>query len=156
MLGHVELPEGLADDPRVKGLAEKIAREQKAFERSDEDKRKTLAAVTGRAFSASRRGIRNMRTSLGGEEEPNQSALPAPSPPMDPLPEHQVSAAPSLPLSAASEPAPQLTGDLAPPRKSRIGRGAQNVGSFARSSYRCVRSLFRKCHGDPDALPSPN
>ncbi len=158
------MPEGLADDPRVKGIAEKIAHEQKAFDHSEEEKRKSLAAVTGRAFSASRRGIRNMRASIGGEAGPNQSALPAHSPSMDKLPERQASAAPSLPLSAASEPAPQSAalpladgaGDPSPPRKSRIGRGAQNVGSFARSSYRCVRSLFRKCRGDPDALPSPN
>jgi hypothetical protein len=154
------LPDAIADDPRVKGFAEKIARGQKASEQYEEHKGKSLAAVTGRAFSASRRGIRNM---VGGNAQPNQSPLPAASPPMDPLPERQASAAPALPLSAtpapmrpAAAPLPDAASDPSPARPGRLRRGAQNVGSFARSSYRCVRSLFRKCRSEPEALPAPN
>src|SRR5262249_14789325 len=46
------------------------------------------------------------------------------------------------------------------PRRSmlqRIGHAAQNagaaVGGFARGSYRCVRSLFRKCRSDRSVSP---
>jgi len=46
------------------------------------------------------------------------------------------------------------------PRRSmlqRVGHAAQNagaaVGGFARGSYRCVRSLFRKCRSDGSVSP---
>lgn len=156
------LPDAIAEDPRVKGIAEKIEREQKAFDKYEEQKGKSLVAVTGRAWRASGRGIRNMRESISGGDEAtqNQSPLPPAAPSMDRLPQRQASAAPSLPLSAAAEPAPlPMAMPLAeepPASPGRLRRGAQNVGGFARNSYRCVRSLFRHCRSEPEALSAPN
>jgi hypothetical protein len=154
------IPDGLADDPRVKKLMERVGRDQKDFRK--DDKRKSLVEVTGQAMSASRRGIRNVRASLGGREaETNQSALPSSSPPIDPLPELKSQTPAPLPLSAAPAPGAQSAAlppesVTAPPaRTSRVRRGAQNVGHFARSSYRCLRSLFREC-GSESAEQGPN
>ena len=105
------IPEGLAGDPRVKKFMGRIEKDQKEFQQ--DDKRKSLVEVTGQALSASRRGWRNMRASLGGREEANHSSA----------------------LSAASQ-------STVPPERRR------GVGSFARNSYRCVRSLFRHCRGE--------
>ena len=144
------LPDGLADDPRVKKLMERVGRDQKDFR--NDDKRKSLVEVTGQAMSASRRGIRNVRASLGGET--NQSPLPSNSAPIDPLPELKSQTPAPLPLSAAPAPVARSAAlspesVTAPPaRPSRVKRGAQNVGRFARSSYRCVRSLFRECRSE--------
>lgn len=146
------IPEGLAEDPRVKKLMDRVEKEQKAFNHED---RKSLVEVTGQAVSASRRGIRNMRASIGGRDEPEQSPAPASSPTagyaaQEPLPELPGGAAPAVPLSAAEDPsAPSATmppaESAAPPeRKSRV-----------KSIARCVRSLFRRCGSDADA-PSPN
>ena len=77
------------------------------------------------------------------------SASPAVSP------SHSATAEP-LPLTPA---APVETASLppetaSPPResRSRVRQAAQNAGSavgdFARTSYRCFRSLFRNCSGD--------
>ena len=72
------IPEDVAEDPRVKKLMERIGGDQKNFRK--DDKRKSLVEVTGQAVSASRRGLRNVRTSLGGGgEETNQSAPPSTS-----------------------------------------------------------------------------
>jgi hypothetical protein len=49
---------------------------------------------------------------------------------------------------SAYEPAPAES-------KGRVRRGAQNVGRFAKKSYRCVRTLFRGCREQPEAL-APN
>ncbi|MGC2409076.1 MAG: hypothetical protein WA441_03495 [Methyloceanibacter sp.] len=136
------IPLGLAEDPRVKNL----------------NKRKSLVEVTSQAMSASRRGLRNVRASWAGREaETNRSSLPSSSPPINPLPELQAQTPARLPLSAAPTPGAQSAAlsaksTAAPPApKSRLRRGAQTVGHFARNSYRCVRSLFRKCRGEPEA-----
>ena len=65
-----DIPEGLAEDPRVKKLMDRVQKEQKAFDKED---RKSLVEVTGQAVSASRRGIRNMRASIAGRDEPEQN-----------------------------------------------------------------------------------
>ncbi len=147
-----DIPEGLAEDPRVKKLMDRVQKEQKAF---DKDDRKSLVEVTGQAVSASRRGIRNMRASIAGRDEPQQTG-PVASPPAaayaarEPLPELPGGAAPALPLSAAEDPSapsvamPPAESAAPPERKSRV-----------KSIARCVRSFFRRCGSDADA-PSPN
>jgi hypothetical protein len=140
------MPDGIAEDPRVKKLTDRIHKEQKAFDHED---RKSLVEVTGQAVSASRRGLRNMRASIAGRDEPEQS--PAPSNPPhaglashEPFPDLPGENAPAIPLSAAEPPIVPSAGaipaeSVAPPeRKSR-------VKSIARNTYRCVRSLFRRC-----------
>jgi hypothetical protein len=130
------IPEGLAGDPRVKKRMEK---DQKAFQQ--DDKRKSLVEVTGQALSASRRGWRNIRASLGGREEANQSSVPSsaePSGSAAPLPELPSQTTPTIPLSAASQ------STVSPERK-------RGVGSFARNTYRCVRAFFRHCRSDAEA-----
>lgn len=139
------IPEGLTGDPRVQNLMQRVEKEQKAF---DKDDRKSLVEVTGQAVSASRRGIRNMRASIAGRDEPEQSPAPSNPPPagvasQEPLPELPGEDAPAVPLSAAEPPsAPSAAAipaeSAAPERKSR-------VKSMARNTYRCVRSLFRRC-----------
>jgi hypothetical protein len=134
------IPEGLAGNPRVKKFVGRIENDQKIFQH--DDKRKSLVEVTGQALSASRRGWRNMRASLGGREEANQSSVPSSARPsgsaaQDPLPELPSQTTPTHPLSAASRPS-------VPPERKR------GVGSFARNTYRCVRSLFRHCRSDAE------
>jgi hypothetical protein len=147
------IPDGLAEDPRVKKALGRIEKEQKAFDRDDEHK--SLVEVTGQAVSASRRGWRNMRASITGREEANQasapsSAAPAGSAAQEPLPELP-GATPALPLSAAPE--PNATSSAAIPAESASPppERKRGVGSFARNTYRCVRSLFRKCREQPEA-----
>lgn len=147
-----DIPGGLAEDPRVKTLMDRVQKEQKAFDKED---RKSLVEVTGQAVSASRRGIRNMRASIAGRDEPEQSAPLASAPAaglaaQDPLPELPRGTAPAVPLSAAEDPSvssaamPPAESAAPPERKSRV-----------KSIARCVRSLFRRCGSDADA-PSPN
>jgi len=146
------IPEGLAEDPRVKSLMDRVQKEQKAFDKED---RKSLVEVTGQAVSASRRGIRNMRASISGRDEPEQTAPAASAPAagyaaQEPLPELPGGAAPAVPLSAAEDPSapsaamPPAENAAPPERKSRV-----------KSIARCVRSLFRRCGSDADA-PIPN
>jgi len=119
---------------------------QPAFDK--DEKRKSLVEVTGEALSASRRGWRNMRASLGGHQKANQS--PAPSSgttsshaaAQEPLPELPHGTA-TVPLSAAP------TESASPPPEHKRG-----VGSFARNTYRCVRSLFRRCGSDASEAPN--
>jgi hypothetical protein len=141
-----DLPATLAADPRMKKFNNYVAREQKKFRQNDEPSQSLVGM--------SRRGIRNLRASLGGGEEPK------PSPPMqqgslqqEPLPDLPGQSAPSLPLSASPEQSvnagtPAETEAPPPARPSRVRRGAQSVGNFTRKSYRCVRSLFRHCGSD--------
>ena len=147
-----DIPDALAEDPRVKQLMDRVQKEQKAFDKED---RKSLVEVTGQAVSASRRGIRNMRASIAGRDEPEQSPSPASAPAagyatQKPLPELPGGAAPAVPVSAAEDPSAPSAAmppgeNAAPPeRKSRV-----------KSIARCVRSFFRRCGSDADA-PSPN
>jgi hypothetical protein len=147
------IPDGIAEDPRVKKALGRTEKEQKAYDKEDEHK--SLVEVTGQAVSASRRGWRNMRASITGGDEANQASSPNPAAParsaaQDPLPELP-GETPALPLSAAREPGVPSTGAIpaknaAPPPERKRG-----VGSFARNTYRCVRSLFRKCREQTEA-----
>jgi hypothetical protein len=147
------IPDGLAEDPRVKKALGRIEKEQKAFDKDDEHK--SLVEVTGQAVSASRRGWRNMRASITGRDEAHQASPPIPAAParsaaQDPLPPLP-GETPALPLSAAHEPGGPSTAAIpaesaAPPPERKRG-----VGSFARNTYRCVRSLFRKCREQTEA-----
>jgi hypothetical protein len=148
-----DLPATLAADPRVKKFNNYVAREQKKF-RQDDQPSQSLVGV-------SRRGIRNLRASLGGDEEPKPSPPPQQgSQQQEPLEELPGESAPPLPLSASPEPSvnaglPAETEAPPPHKTSRVRRGAQSVGSFTRKSYRCVRSLFRNC-GSDDEASGPN
>jgi hypothetical protein len=126
------MPEDIASDPRVKSLTQKIEQEQKAFEKPKGDGPKTLVELTGKAVSASRKGLRNARSALGGPSQPADQSLPAES----------------LPYQS---PAPLTTAEpnstTAQPGVAR--RTGSAVGGFARKSYRCVLSLFRSCSGEP-------
>ena len=146
-----DIPEGLAEDPRVKKLMDRVQKEQKAFDKED---RKSLVEVTGQAVSASRRGIRNMRASIAGRDEPEQSPAPSNPPPagfasQEPLPELPGGAAPAVPLSAAEHAERSLRRYAA--RGERGAAGAQEPRQVNRRTLRCVRSLFRRCGSDADA-----
>jgi len=150
-----DFPATLAADPRVKKFNNYVAREQRKFRQADEPSQSLVGM--------SRRGIRNLRASLGGEEEPKPSAPPPQqgSLQQERLPELPGQSAPPLPLSASPEQSvnaglPAETAAPPPQKKtSRVRRGAQSVGIFTRKSYRCVRSLFRKC-GSDDQVAEPN
>jgi hypothetical protein len=111
------IPDGLAEDPRVKKFVGRIEKSQQTFDK--DDKRKSLVEVTGEALSASRRGWRNMRDSINGRDDAHQS-----------------------PAQSSSTPSHSSTQD---PLHKR------GMGSFARNTYRCVRSLFRRCGSDAEA-----
>jgi hypothetical protein len=147
------IPEGVAEDPRVKKVLGRIEKEQKAFDKDDEHK--SLVEVTGQAVSASRRGWRNMRASITGRDEANQtsapsSAAPAEAAAQDPLPELP-GETPALPLSAAHQPSAPSAGAIPAEAASPPPEHKRGVGSFARNTYRCVRSLFRKCREQTEA-----
>jgi hypothetical protein len=146
------IPDGLAEDPRVKKALGRIEKEQKAFDKDDEHK--SLVEVTGQAVSASRRGLRNMRASITGREEANQASPPSSEAPagtaaQEPLPELP-GGTPALPLSAAHEPSAPSTGAIPVESASPPPEHKRGVGSFARNTYRCVRSLFRRCREQPE------
>jgi hypothetical protein len=130
------MPEDLASDPRIKHFTDKIKRDQQTFDDKPKgDQPKTLVELTGRAVSASRKGLRNARGALGGASDPGDQPLPD-----DPLPLNQSDA----PLAAES--APAESADASHP--GRVQRAGSAVGGIARKSYRCVVSLFRNCSGD--------
>ena len=137
------IPEDLASDARIKSLQTKIEEEQKAFEKPKGDGPDTLVELTGRAVSASRQRWRNARGALGGSSQPADQSLPeeAPSPDRTPAP-------------LAAEETPEAIPDTAQANVAQ--RSGNAVGGFARKSYRCVLSLFRKCREDPagaDTVP---
>jgi hypothetical protein len=129
---------------------------------------KTLVEATGRAYNASRRGIRNVRARFGGGSEEVQpppanvaatDTLPSSAAAEGTLPELPgASPSPLTPLPSGMTPSPSAEAALvtAPPKESkgRIRRSAESVGRFAKKSYRCVRSLFFKCRGEPQAVGS--
>jgi hypothetical protein len=134
------LPEDIAAD--VKKYNDKVGQQQKVFEKPKGNQPKTLVELTGRAVNASRQGWSNARNRFGGSSQEigspdlNQS-LPADQQSLDHSP---------APLAEESSPA------LPPPeadQPSRVRRASSAVGGFARKSYRCVLSLFRKCREEP-------
>jgi hypothetical protein len=147
------IPDGIAEDPRVKKVMGRIEKEQKAYDKDDEHK--SLVEVTGQAVSASRRGWRNMRASITGRDEANQASPPNPAAParsaaQDPLPPLP-GETPALPLSAAHEPSVPSAGAIPAESSAPTPERKRGVGSFARNTYRCVRSLFRKCREQMEA-----
>jgi len=129
------MPEDFASDARIKNLTDKIEQNQKAFEKPKGDQPKTLVELGGRAVSASRQGLRNARSRLGGSSQEVDQSLP------------------EEPLSLDQSPAllPAESSPVASPEEShpsRAQRASSAVGGFARKSYRCVLSLFRKCSGE--------
>lgn len=129
------IPPDIASDPRIKNFTDKIDQNQKAFEKPKGDQPETLVELGGRAVSASRQGLRNARSRLGGSSQEVDQPLPE-----EPLPLDQSPA----PLAAESSP-------IASPEEShpsRAQRASSAVGGFARKSYRCVLSLFRNCSGE--------
>jgi hypothetical protein len=128
------IPPDIASDPRVQQFTNKIKRDQQTFDDKPQgDAPKTLVELTGRAVSASRKGLRNARSALGG------SPTDQPLPPGEPLPYDQ-SAAPG------AENAPGVSANA--PHPNRMQRAGSAVGGLARKSYHCMLSLFRNCSGD--------
>jgi hypothetical protein len=133
------LPEDLASDPRIKKFTDKIERERKTFDPPQRGNQpKTFVEMTGRAVNASRQGLRNARSRFGGSSEEVHQSLPEPPLTYDqPLPHDQAPA----PLAAESAPPP--IPEVSQPNRAQ--RASSAVGGFARKSYRCVASLFRRC-----------
>lgn len=128
------MPSDIASDPRVKQFTDKIERDQQAFEKPKGKGPKTLVELGGRAVSASRQGLRSARGALGGSSEQDDQPLTG-----EPLPLDQ-----SAPLAAEN-----ARGES--PDASRPGRAQRTgtaVSGFARKSYRCVLSFFRKCRDE--------
>ena len=143
------LPEDFAADPRVRKFTDKLDQERKVFEQPKGDQPKSLVELGGRAVNASRQGLRNARSRIGGSSQEINQSLPEPAPIYNqPLPE------PAPPYDQSPGP---LAADSAPPlgpeldQPNRAQRASSAVGGFARKSYRCVASLFRKCSEEPDA-----
>jgi hypothetical protein len=130
------MPEDIASDPRIKHFTDKIQRDQQTFaDKPKGNQPKTLVELTGRAVSASRKGLRNARGALGGSSQPSDQPLPDES-----LPLNQSDA----PLAAETPSAESADASHA----NRLQRTGSAVGGLARKSYRCVVSLFRNCSGD--------
>ena len=136
------VPEDLTSDPRIKKFTDKLERERNVFEPPKGDQPKTLVELGGRAVSASRQGLRKARSRFGGSSQEINQSLPDAPLSYDPAPG---------PLAAESVPPPAP--DVSQPNRAQ--RASSAVGGFARKSYRCVASLFRKCSEQPaddDAL----
>ena len=124
-----DIPDNLAQDPRVKSLMSKVEHDNKAFTKPKGDGPQTMVELTGRAYSASRQGLRNARSALGGGSSDVPQPLPA-----------------SPPQTGSTEPAAAAAPAVDSP--SRMQRASATMGSAARKSYRCLRSLFRNCSGE--------
>ncbi len=78
------LPEGLAADPRIKELTDKVGHDRRAFAQPKSAAPKTLFELGGRAVKASRKGITNARSALGGSTpaaDPVSQPVAVPAPP---------------------------------------------------------------------------
>ena len=123
------IPQDIASDPHAQKFMDKVGHDQQAFEKPKRDAPQTLVELGGRAVSASRQGLRNARAALGGSSDESQ-----------PLPVSPQTTGSTEAAAAAEGPEP--------PRASKAQRASSAVGSFARKSYRCLRSLFRNCSGE--------
>ncbi len=128
------IPEEIARDPRVKSLMSRVEHDQQAFAKPKGEAPQTMVELTGRAFNASRQGLRNARAALGGSSDAPQ--------PLPPSPQTTGSTASSAAAAAGAD------------SPSRMQRASAAMGSLARKSYRCLRSLFRNCSGDTAATSS--
>jgi hypothetical protein len=129
------IPPDIASDPRVERFVNKLQRNQQNFDddKPQGDAPKTLVELTGRAVSASKKGLRNARSALGGSSSTDQ-----PLPAGEPLSNDQ--------SAASAENEPNASPDA--PHLNRMQRAGSAVGGFARKSYHCVLSLFRNCSDD--------
>jgi hypothetical protein len=135
----------LASDPRVRNVIQQVQREQDNFAKPKGNAPKTVVELGGRAVSASRQGWQNVRARLGGGSSATSQPAPSPSaalpPQTAPLPQSEPAA-----TQASVQVEPQAAvASAAPQSESRMRRASNAVGSFARKSYRCMRSLFRSC-----------
>ena len=121
------IPDEIAQDPRVKNLMSRVEHDNHAFDKPKGEGPQTMVELTGRALSASRQGWRNARSALGGSSGESQ-----------PLP--------VSPQAGSTEASAAASADTASP--SRMQRASSAMGSFARKSYRCLRSLFLNCRGE--------
>ncbi len=102
----------VASDPRVQGLVDRIARDQEAFDKPQEGKApKTMYELGGRAVSASRQGLRNARSRLGGSSEADEPVPLTSAPP--PHPTENQPADENLPVV---ESLPAVSEDMRPPQ----------------------------------------
>jgi hypothetical protein len=120
------MPEDLAADPRVKKLTDKIADEQKPFDKPKDDGKapKTLVELGGRAVNASRQGWRSARGVLS--ESSGDQTLPA----GEPLTLEEQNAA--------------IAAQAAPPNPSPEASHPNRM----QRAYHCMMSLFRHCSGE--------
>jgi hypothetical protein len=125
----------------AKHFADKIKQSQETFEKPKGDQPKTLVELTGRAFSASRQGLRNARNRLTGA--PTSGDQPVPPDTGSPNYAHPPGQA-SAPPAAETTPAPDGGATSLTEAKA-----ASSSPGFMRRSYRCMLSLFRKCSGQP-------
>ena len=70
------IPDDLAQDPRVKSLMNRINHDNEAFAKPKGQGPQTMVELTARALSASRQGLRNARSALGGSSEQTTSPCP--------------------------------------------------------------------------------
>lgn len=111
------LPSNAPTEHQLRNLNERVERENRAFDEKKGEQPKSLIELGGRAYDASKRGLKNAGSAIGlgsGEAAPKPQAVP----------KHQ----------AAPPPPPPATQNPAPPKKN-----------FARRSFDCMRSLFREC-----------
>jgi hypothetical protein len=118
------IPDDIAQDPRVKNLMSRVEHDNHAFDKPKGEAPQTMVELTGRAFSASRQGLRNARSALGGSSGETQ-------------------AQPISPQAGSTEASAAASAEAASP--NRVQRASSAMGSLARKSYRCLRSFFRHC-----------
>ncbi|HXG78173.1 MAG TPA: hypothetical protein VNJ31_02375 [Methyloceanibacter sp.] len=132
------------DFARAKHFADKIKQDQKVFEKPKGNQPNTLVELTGRAFKASRDGIRSARDRIGGQPEDGAQ------------PQGEAAAVQEQPESLNPQPDSPAADNAPPPpvaedQPNRLQRASSAAGGFARKSYRCVISLFRHCSDDEAA-----
>lgn len=113
------LPSSVPSEQRLRSLNDHVERENRAFDEKKGEQPKSLIELGGRAYDASKRGLKNAGSAIGlggGDPAPKPQAVPNPQA--------------ALPPTPAAQPAP-------PPQKN-----------FARKSFDCMMSLFRDCGGE--------
>jgi len=136
------LPENITSDSRVRGLEQKVERNQRDFAKPEGNAPKSLFELGGRAVSASKRRLRNASEAIGLTSSESQ-ARPA----AQPLPPAtaSTSALPSQPAPQTAQPQPTRHVGTATRMKQAAQSAGAAVGGFARRSYNCMLSLFRHC-----------
>ena len=146
------IPDGLAEDPRVKKLMDRVRE-------GAEGLRQGGPQVAGRGHGPGCECVAPRHTQYArldrrprragtepGAEQPAARRLAS----HEPLPELPGENAPAVPLSAAEPPivpsAAAIPAESAAPPEHK-----SRVKSIARNTYRCVRSLFRRCGNDAGA-----